>query len=1052
MRIKVFLQVLMLTVCVSSFSSIFAQEKKVTGVVSDEKGTPLAGATVTAKGVKTSVTTDANGKFSIVAPAAAKTLEISFVGMATQEIAIGKQSSFTVTLRSVNTAMDEVVVIGYGKMKKTDLSSAQTSINSAEINKTVNTTMDQAIQGRAAGVYVTQNSGQPGGGLSVNIRGVSTLTGTTQPLYVIDGVQIQPGAVGYGNTASANPLAGINPSDIESMEILQGPSATAIYGTRATNGVILITTKRGKKNQKAKFSYAYLRALQDKPKTQPVLNFIEYAQLTKDLYTASGQSGNLPEQYKDPSSLGEGTNWQNAMFKQSLLDKHQVSISGGLKNTNYYISGEYFKQDGVAIGSSFERLSSRLNIDQQIVKNVKAGFSASIASTKEELTSTSEDVIRTAINTYPGLLVKNADGTWGGVSTGDGFGGNIQYVPNNPIAMASLVKNKQNNLTLMGDVYVEAKLWPGLTLRISANGNKSKPEAGKLTPIHNLSPSGNLEEKIDSTYTENSYWNVGQLLQYYKAIKKHNIGVTLGHEAQTWSWESHSDNINITAPAKTNRGLLSKSEGALESYFSRINYTYNNKYILQLAGRYDGGSAFGENNRRAFFPSMSAAWRITEEPFFRKMTGLKFFNDVKLRVEYGSTGNMGSDGYAQYTIYKQQIGSLGDTIYVPEKVGNPDIKWEKTITKNIGLTLAMLNNRIQVDVDFFNKETNGLIMTLPVDVSLTGTGAPGALTAPTVNVGSLRNNGFNFSINSVNIDNRAKHFKWTSNFNISTFNTKIQALSYKPFLESGIWWLNNFKSRSTVGGAPWMFYGYVAEKLFTSIDEINTSARPDITTQANVNGTWVGDVKYKDLNGDGVIDGNDQTQIGNPWPKFTFGFSNTFSYKDFDLSILVIGSQGNEIYNYMRYLNANATAVRLGRNVYREALGYAVPENKTGTNEYYLQNPNTQVSRLTIGDPNGNYNRFTQWYVEDGSFVKIKNITLGYSLPENMIKKIKLIKGARISLGIQNLATFTKYSGYDPEIGQYVGKEVAGDRTYQGLDAGRYPLTRVYNLNFGIDF
>ena len=431
---------------------------------------------------------------------------------------------------------------------------------------------------------------------------------------------------------------------------------------------------------------------------------------------------------------------------------------------------------------------------------------------------------------------------------------------------------------------------------------------------------------------------------------------------------------------------------------------------------------------------------------------MKFFNDVKLRVEYGSTGSMGSDGYAQYTIYKQQIGSLGDTIYVPEKVGNPDIKWEKTITKNIGLTLAMLNNRIQVDVDFFNKETNGLIMTLPVDVSLTGTGAPGALTAPTVNVGSLRNNGFNFSITSINIDNRAKHLKWTSNFNISTFNTKIQALSYKPFLESGIWWLNNFKSRSTVGSAPWMFYGYVAEKLFTSIDEINTSARPDITTPANVNGTWVGDVKYKDLNGDGVIDGNDQTQIGNPWPKFTFGFSNTVSYKDFDLSILVIGSQGNEIYNYMRYLNANATAVRLGRNVYREALGYAVPENKAGTNEYYLQNPNTHVSRLTIGDPNGNYNRFTQWYVEDGSFVKIKNVTLGYSLPEKVIKKIKLIKGGRISLGIQNLATFTKYSGYDPEIGQYVGKEVAGDRTYQGLDAGRYPLTRVYNLNFAIDF
>ena len=1051
--------------CLVWSSGAFAQTRRVSGTVTTEgTNTPVAQVTVQVKGTnRTAVTNDA-GVFNIDA-ASGETLVLSSVGYAGKEIRLGNQTILAITLSESAQTMDDVVVVGYGRMRRAEQSSAQTSISSADIQRTVNTTVEQAIQGRAAGVYVTQNTGQPGGGISVNIRGINTIGGTNEPLYVIDGVQIQPSTVNYGSAASTNPLAGLNPADIESMEILQGPAATAVYGSRGTNGVVLITTKRGKSGQ-LKVGYNYLYSLQDKPDDLPAMTLPQFAQMYNEITALIGAQ--TRDEYKDPSILGPGTNWQQALFKTAPLNKHQVTLSGGSNNTNFYLSGEYFSQEGVAIGSEFDRYSFRLNLDNQTRKWLKLSTNLSYNQTKESLGSTSENLINTAITMSPNVAVKNANGEWAGADETNGV--SVQFTPLNPVAIANLVQNNLKRSGALGGFNIEITPLEGLVLRSSLNGNASWSNGSYFSPNYKLGSRPASIASLSLNNQTNMYWNWNQLVQYTTKIgDKHDISVMASHEAQESRWEGISgsrtgfvSNDVVALPLGNALGQQNssfKGSWAMESYLGRINYSFADKYILQGAFRADGSANFGPDNRWGYFPSVSAAWRITEEPF---MQNIGFINELKLRFETGLTGNQGDGGRIWSPL--NSIGTPWGTGFLVGRYGNTGLKWEDTRTDNIGFNLSVLKNRIQLEGDYYIKKTNNLLLPNPLP-SYMGTSGEGSIGTPTVNIGALQNKGWAFTLNTVNIDK--KGFSWRSNFNISGFKTKVTKFySEVAVIDRQPWYIGTgssaaqgFLQRSAVGQQPWLFYGFISDGIFQSVDEINNSAVPAASGGGRLptdpSGVWVGDIKYRDISGpegkpDGIINHLDQTIIGNPWPKATMGLTNTFAYKGFDLNILLTGSFGNDVYNFVRFVNTNPNNVNLGRNMLAETFEYA---KLSGTgNETVLSNPGTIIPRLTNGDPNGNAQRITNAFVEDGSYVRIKNVTLGYNVPQSVVSKARILQGARLSLGVQNLATFTKYKGFDPEVGAYVGQNVGPNDQLIGVDAGRYPLTRVYTFSLGVDF
>lgn len=1026
---------------------IFAQTRTVSGVVSDQNGNPLANSTVSVPGENTVTTSDANGVFKISVNNSVTKLLISYVGAVPREISIEGKSTITATLEITDTKLEEVVVIGYGKAKRVNLTSAQTSVSSKEIERTINTTVEQAIQGRSAGVYITQNSGQPGGGISVAIRGISSINGNTEPLYVIDGVQVQGG----GTTNSSNPLAGLNPSDIEDIQVLQGPSATAIYGSRATNGVLLITTKRGKAGE-AKINYGLQYNIQTPPKHLKVMNLPQYAQMVKEYHALAG--GTTPTEFLDPTLLGPGTDWQGELFNNADMQKHQLSLSGGNNTTTYYMSGEYLKQQGVALGSGFDRYGFRVNLDNKPREWITIGANLSFSQTNEKLTTSSEGVISDALQLTPQVPVKNLNGEWGG---GDIINGANQYAPVNPIAIASLRTNTNRKRQFYGGLNLALNLAKGLTFRTSFNTDINYSNSLYFNPTYAIGWAINTNATLSNFVGMSTYWNLNQLLEYNKQIGKHNIGLMVSHESQESKWENISArrsgfltnnvfDLNAGAAPGTNGG--GSGPWGMESYLGRINYNYDNRYIVTGNVRRDGSSNFGPENRWGTFPSISAAWRASQESFFN----IPAISELKLRFEIGLTGNQGGGGI--YSPLTTGLTDLG-TGFLPSRYGNPALKWEETKTTNYGINVGLLKNRISLEFDYYIKNTDNLLMDNPLPWYM-GTNGTGAVGNPTVNIGALQTKGWGLTVNTVNISN--SNFRWESNFNLSKFETTIQKFySDAAFVDRTSWWLDNWTQRSAVGQAPWLFRGYIEEGLFQSIDEINNSAvRIDnngdrLPTDATT-GVWVGDVKYKDINGDNKIDFNDETYIGNPWPKLFGGFTNSFSYKGFDLSVLITGTFGQDIYNHIAKVNSKTSTIYTSRNLLQDAMNYARIVDKAGLPA--IENAGTDVPRFTnsqIGNDN-NYNTTSSKWVEDGSFVRLKNISLSYNLPASLISKQKLVKGIRATVGAQNIATITGYSGFDPEVGSYVGANANTGNQAIGLDFGRYPLTPIYTFSLGVNF
>ena len=1046
---------ILLLLCMCSFLISFSQSRTITGTVTDDKGYPLNGATVAVKKSNIITSSDANGKYSLSVPNNAKTLVVSYVGMQEKEMAIGTSANVSISLIAGNANLSDVVVVGYGKTRRVNLTSAQTTVGTKEIERTVNTTVEQAIQGRAAGVYVTQNSGQPGGGISVAIRGISTISGNTEPLYVIDGIQLQGG----GNTNSSNPLSGLNPSDIEDIQVLQGPSATAIYGSRATNGVLLITTKRGKTGE-AKLAYGVQYNIQTTPKHLDVMNLQQYAQMVKEYHTLAG--GTTPVEFLDPTILGKGTDWQSEMFRNSVMQKHQLNLSGGNNNTNYYMSGEYLKQGGVAVGSGFDRYSFRVNLDNKPREWITIGANLNFNETNEQLSNSSESVIANALQLTPQVPVRNLNGDWGG---GDLINGATQYAPVNPIAIASLTTNTNRRRQFSGGLNIGLNLAKGLTFRTSYYTDINYSNSLYYQPNYKIGWAVNPTANLANYIGMNSYWNWNQLMEYTKQIGKHNFGAMVSHESQFSKYQNISasragfltnDVFDLSAgsAASAGNGGGSGIGLAMESYLSRVNYNYDNRYIITGTYRLDGSANFGPANQWGAFPSVSAAWRVSQEKFFQ----VPFISELKLRLETGITGNQGVSGPI-YSPLTSSISDLGSG-FLPSRYGNPATKWEETKSDNIGLNIGLLKNKISIEADYYIKNTNNLIMPNPLPMYM-GTSGVGSVGNPTVNIGELQTKGWGVTINTTNISN--KNFKWESNLNLSSFKTEVKKLyNDAANLNRTSTWYDNYSTTwqhsSAVGLQPWLFRGYVYDGLYTSLDDIkNSPVRVDnngkrLPASPN-NGVWVGDVKYKDINGDGIIDFNDETYIGNPWPKLFGGFTNSFSYKGFDLSVLVTGSFGNDIFNMLAMVDNKASRIYTSRNLMIAALNYAkVGTDKNG--DPIIMNPGNNVPRFTSSQlaNDNNYGTTSSKWVEDGSFVRIKNVSLSYNLPSSLIGRQKVIKSVRATMGVQNLYTFTKYNGYDPEVGASVGANVNGGNQAIGLDYGRYPLTPIYTFNLGVNF
>ncbi len=1030
-----------------AFASYSQEKKVITGAISDPGGNPMPGVNILLKGTAIGTASDAEGKFSIEA-ASTDILVISFIGYKSQEFAVGTQSSFNVTLVEDQKTLQEVVVVGYGEMRKADITAAQTSISSEDINRTINTSIEQAIQGRAAGVYVTQNTGAPGGGISVNIRGINSINGSNEPLYVVDGVQIQ-GSISAGGI---NTLASLNPADIEDMQILQGPNATAIYGSRGTNGVVLITTKRGKSGE-VKISYDYTYSLQTDPKRLEVMNLQQYAQMDLEYKAIAG--GEPREEFLDPSILGKGTDWQKELFLNAAMHKHQISFSGGSENTTFYLSGERMKQDGVALGSGFDRSSIRLNLDNKPRKWLSLGANLNFSQTDTRLSTTQSNIIVNAIQMAPNISVKNLDGTYGGGNISNS--GAEQFLPPNPIGLATLTTNDFTQRRFLGGLNMDVTILPGLNLKTSVNTDVGFTNSTYFLPTYKFGYQENAVAVLTNNHNFNTYWQWNQTLQYQKQFGKHHLNVMATHESQESTFKNlmaerrgftTNDVIDIQAgDANLDNTGGGHGDWAMESYLGRINYNFSERYIVTGAFRADGSVNFGANNRWGYFPSVSAAWIVSQESFFN----VPFISDLRLRYEIGLTGAQGSSGAIYGTLTAGP--SAWGTSFIPNKYPNPDFKWEETKTNNFGLNLGLFENRIQFEADYYIKSTDNLILQSSLPWYM-GTNGNGSVAPPFVNIGSLENKGWSFAINTTNVNSGA--FKWESSLNLSQFKTEIKSLTTgQSQIDKINWWMSNWTQRTVVGEAPWLFYGYIEEGIFQSVEELESSALPadnnGVEFPIAENSIWVGDVKYKDVNGDGIINGNDQTFIGNPWPKWFAGFNNSFSYKGINVNILITSSYGNDVYNYIRKENSNPNNINLGRNMFLTAFDYA----KLATDDEgkaYLLNPETNVARMSGGNKNNNYDRHTDKFVEDGSYVRVKNISVTYNLPNSLVSKQKYIKNVRLGASVQNAFTITGFSGYDPEVGSYVGPNANAANAALGVDYGRYPLTPVYSLNVGIDF
>ncbi len=1047
--------ILIMLLCSFGLASAQTYSGKVSGKVTSESGEPLVGVSVMVKGTTVGSVTDLDGTFTIQATVGTM-LDVSYLGFVSQTIKVG-QTNLVIKLKENQKILDEVVVIGYGTAKRKDLTGSISSVSGDELRKTLPTTFDQALQGKVPGLVVQQISGQPGGGVSVQIHGVSSISSSNSPLYVIDGVVIpdpgNPDSDGSHRTG-VNPLSTINPSEIESIDVLKDASATAIYGSQATNGVVVITTKRGKSGA-PQITYDFNYGYQVIPKKLSTVNLQQFATLLNDRAAVWGFDKRA--EFANPSYLGTGTNWQNELFRKAPTTNHTISVSGGDERTQYSLSASYFNQEGIALGSDFKRYSVRLNLDNKTTNWLKIGTSIQVAHVDENINSTSSNVISTALNLTPDIAVKNPDGSWGGVTNTSAWVSQV----NNPVGIASLITDKKDRNQVLGNLYLELQLTKDLSLRNEVSGNFDFSTEDRFTPTYEF---GKAVNNINSS-TYNSghiyYTVLRNFLTYNHSFAKSTISLVAGHEAQLSTSASVSatrknfPSNNVTSidagDATTASNTGSKGSGpALESYFGRAYFTWLEKYLFTMNLRTDGSSNFPAENRWVTTYSGAFAWRMNSENFLKNA---RFVDNLKLRLGYGLTNNQGIPGNTYVTQLSSTANGISGIAQSQYNLGNPYVQWEKTKYTNVGLDAAFMNWKIDFSLDIYNRLTNGLLLKLPLPLfsGTTTSWSPGSLIAPYVNVGSIRNRGFDFRISSNNIN--TKTFSWKTDFTVSRNVNKILSLGSGGDAANLSQSYNGYVvEKSVVGQAIGSFYGYKFDGVFATAKDFKTHALPvdqngDVRTiSSDGGGIWYGDRMYKDLNGDGVISSKDQTFLGSPIPKAQFGFNNSFNYKDFDLNIFFAASVGNKVFNQLAIAQTNP---QNNTSYFSSVMDYAKlalinPDGSaTDVNNVYVTNPETKIVGLRNDNTNEN-SRPSDLFIEDGSFVRCKNITLGYRLPEKTMKKIGL-RSLRLYFTVTNVFLLTKYSGMDPEIGSW-------DPLQAGWDSGYYPQSRTYTIgfNFGL--
>lgn len=1036
-------------------SGFITAQTKVSGIISDENGLTLPGANVMVVGSTKSVTTDINGKYEIDAPSTG-TLSFSFIGFDTQKIAIKGKSKINVKLISSAEALKDVVVIGYGTQKKGDVNSAISSVKAKDIENLKQVNVDQMLQGKAAGVTVTNDSGAPGGAASIRIRGTTSISGTNEPLYIIDGIPIsgdatgkstsgQPlvGTDGFSSTggsgnSAVSPLSMINPSDIASIDILKDASATAIYGSRGANGVIIITTKSGKSGN-GKITYDGSTSFISNSKTLDVMNLQQYAKNKTDLANLYGFQ--VRPEFSHPELLGSGTNWQNEVYRTAIAKNHQLSFSGAKEGINYYLSGGYLDQEGTIIGSGLKRYTVRLNVDAKVKSWLKVGsyLTAGITNEKVTVNQSFQGLISNTLLQSPDIPVRNADGTFAGPPNSNQ---SVTYF--NPVAEALSRNNTLIRKNFLGNVYAEFTLLEGLKFRSELAANTEFSQNEDFTPSYKWGSQVNLTADL---YTRNQDWystNIKNLLTYDKSFGKHKFTVLLGQEANDSQWEgvitsSHgfqtNTNYTINLADVTNNTVNGyKGSASISSIFARIIYDFDNKYSLTASVRSDTSSKFDPTtkNQTGVFRSISGSWKLSNETFMENTR--KYIDNIKFRLGYGETGNQQIGNNIYSALLDAQNSGLGSGFLVAN-LPNPNLTWESLNQTNGGLDFSLLNSKLTVNIDIYDKVSKGFLFQVPLPDYLTGGGGQyGGISAPYSNLGTMDNRGYEFTLN---YNTRSSgNFNWDSSLNYSHYDNKLVDIQNGIVLTQQVN-TNGYQPvvvTNTVVGQPiGMFYGYVAEGLFKDLATLNSAPLQfGQTVGAGAGQTYLGDVKYKDVNGDGVIDAKDKTLIGSPHPKFTYGFTNNFKYKNFDLSIFFQGTYGNKIMNLTE--RAGTTNASLYENQLVEAANYWTPTNT-----------NTNIPRPIANTANNNL-LISSRYIEDGSYLRVQNLTFGYSLPQDITTKLKMSR-LRVYGTAQNLYTFTKYSGYDPEIGSFNQNPLLS-----GIDNGRYPSPRTFSLGVNVEF
>jgi len=1030
------------------------QQKTVSGKITDATGQPLPGVNIVEKGTTNGIQTDFDGNFSISLKNEKGTLVVSYIGFKTKEIVLDGQNNLSIKLEEDSAKLEEVVVVGYGSVKKRDLTGSVVSVGSDKLEGRSNSNVLQSLAGQATGVQITQSQGAPGLAPTVKVRGASSINAGTTPLYVIDGIPLEDSSTNSTDTGittgsnlsfNRNPLNFINPNDIESIDILKDASSAAIYGSRGANGVVIITTKQGKAG-KTKIDATFETGFSHVNRKTEMMNsseFIAYNSAARNNSWATIVAANpsatrginvtVPVEFSDPAwiaRIGNGTDWQDVAFRTAHNKNFQLSASGGSEKTQFMVSLGYLDSEGVVDRNTYERINLRSNIKHKFNDKIRMGMNIGLSRANEAPYGTGgkSDVVSLALQSTPffplyvetgSLGFKDPASIW---NTFAKYGFQLWH----PYSLTrEATAKKVTNISTVTS-YLEWDLIKDLTLKTSASSNiENTVHNFYWNAGQNWGYSGWVPAQADFKTLQSNNWISETTLNYSKTFNEnHNLNLLAGYSAQEQRTDLSSmtagnfpnDLVHTLNAGVVNAGNTFSEEWSLVSYLARANYSYKGKYLASAAVRADGSSRFGANNRWGYFPSGSLAWRISEEESFKDVSWL---TNLKVRLSYGATGNnsipnYGSIGVLGYSPYVSS-GTVQQGIYT-SNFADKNLKWEKTGQTNFGVDFSVFDGRIKFTGDIYYSKTKDLLLNVPIPI-LSG------FSSTLTNIGELENRGVELNFSTRNIDSE---FKWTTDLNIFANRNKVLKLGVNDApIDINV---SSMTSRTAVGKPIGMYYGYVVDGVIMTQAELDSNAYPVWP------GSEAGDPRVRDVNNDGKIDSNDRTYLGNNQADFQWGLTNNFSYKGFELSVLVRGSQGGEILNHnARYLKSGVGGGN--RNMYAVVNNYWKSEAEPGNGMI----PKPRMLPTTVHDFGSSY------WVEDASFVRIQNIRLGYNLPKKLVEKMK-ISNIKLYVNMENVHVFSDYLGFDPEGSTYQSGVLVG------FDYGAYPNPFTATAGINVSF